>query len=140
MANFKSKKFIAFLIAGGIAAVANFLSRFFYNQFTDYGTAIVLAYLTGMLTAFLLNKFFVFEPSVHKTSKQVYYFTLVNIFALAQTFLISIGLAEYLFPYLGFDYHSKAIAHAIGVAFPVFTSFIGHQKFSFKPASNNDEN
>jgi|TARA_B100000315_G_scaffold100179_1_gene92102 putative flippase GtrA len=46
--------------------------------------------------------------------------------------VISVGLAQYIFPSIAFDFHPHAIAHAAGVAFPVFTSFIGHKYFSFK--------
>ena len=129
---FKSKEFIAFLVAGGIAATVNIASRFFYNQYISYSNAIILAYITGMITAFILNKFFVFERSSHSTTKEFYYFTLVNLVAIVQTYIISIGLAEYIFPNIGLEKHRYLIAHAIGVIFPVFTSFIGHKFLSFK--------
>jgi len=132
---FKSKEFVAFLVAGGIAAAVNIGSRFFYNQYMSYSSAIILAYITGMITAFILNKFFVFEKSSHSTTKEFYYFTLVNLVAIAQTYIISIGLAEYLFPSIGVEKHRYLIAHTIGVIFPVFTSFIGHKFLSFKSAN-----
>jgi len=55
--------------------------------------------------------------------------------AIIQTYIISVGLVEYGFPYLGFDFYPEAVAHAVGVIFPVFTSFFGHKYFSFKGAS-----
>ena len=33
---------------------------------------------------------------------------------------------------VGFEFYPEAVAHAIGVVFPVFTSFIGHKYFSFR--------
>ena len=45
--------------------------------------------------------------------------------------LVSVGLAHYLFPALGFTWHDETIAHAIGVAIPIFTSYLGHKHFSF---------
>ena len=56
-------QFAGFLVAGGIAAVVNFLSRIGFNLFFGYAISIVLAYLTGMVTAFLLNRHGVFAPS-----------------------------------------------------------------------------
>ncbi len=132
IAEFKSKQFISFLFAGGFAAVVNFGSRFFYNEYVSFGNAVILAYITGMITAFVLSKLFVFENSVHSTKKEFFYFTLVNIVAVIQTYIISIGFAEYIFQNMEFTFYSEAVAHAIGVIFPVFTSFFGHKYFSFK--------
>jgi len=132
LSEFKSKQFLSFLFAGGFAAVVNFGSRFFYNEYMSFGNAVIIAYLTGMVTAFVLSKLFVFDKSAHSTQKEFFYFTLVNIVAIIQTYLISVGLAEYLFPSIEFTFYPNATAHAAGVIFPVFTSFIGHKYFSFK--------
>ena len=132
IAEFKSKQFISFLFAGGFAAVVNFGSRFFYNEFVSFGNAVILAYITGMMTAFILTKLFVFEKSAHSTKKELFYFTLVNIVAIIQTYIISIGFSQYLFPSIGFGFYPEAVAHAMGVVFPVFTSFKGHKYFSFR--------
>lgn len=129
---FKSKQFIFFLCAGGFAALMNFGSRFIYNEFVSFGNAVILAYITGMITAFILTKFFVFEKSIHSTKKEFIYFVLVNLVAILQTYVISIGLAKYIFPIIDFKFFPEAVAHAFGVIFPVFTSFIGHKYFSFK--------
>ena len=98
----------------------------------SFGNAVILAYLTGMITAFVLSKLFVFDRSIHSTSREFVYFTLVNVLAVIQTYAISIGLAHYLFPQLEFHSYPEAVAHAIGVAFPVFTSYFGHKYFTFK--------
>jgi len=132
IAEFKSKQFLSFLFAGGFAAIVNFGSRFFYNQFVSFGSAVILAYITGMITAFMLTKFFVFKQSAHSTSKEFFYFTLVNIVAVIQTYIISVGFAQYVFPMIAFSFYPEAIAHATGVVFPVFTSFLGHKYLSFR--------
>ena len=129
---FKSKQFLSFLITGGIAATANFGSRFIFSEYVDFGTAVILAYLVGMVTAFVLAKLFVFKESQHSTKKEFFYFTLVNVVAIVQTYIISLGFANYMFPSMNFTFHPEAVAHAMGVIFPVFTSFIGHKYFSFK--------
>jgi len=134
LVEFKSKQFISFLFAGGFAAVINFGSRFIYNEFVSYGSAVILAYITGMITAFVLTKLFVFEKSAHSTKKEFFYFTLVNIVAIIQTYIISVGFAQYVFPIIGFEFYPEAVAHAMGVIFPVFSSFFGHKYFSFRGA------
>lgn len=132
IAKIKSKQFILFLFTGGFAAVINFGSRFFYNEYMSFGGAVILAYITGMVTAFVLTKLFVFKKSVNSTKKEFFYFSLVNLVAIVQTYIISVGFAEYIFPSIDFTFHPDAVAHAMGVIFPVFTSFVGHKYFSFR--------
>lgn len=129
---FKSKQFIAFLITGGFAAGVNFCSRIIYSNWVDFSTAIVLAYITGMATAFILAKAFVFKDSKKVLHNSIVYFVLVNLVAVAQTILISMGLYYYLLPMVGIESFSQDIAHAVGVVVPVFTSYLGHKNFSFK--------
>ena len=130
--HFMSRQFLVFLLTGGLAAAVNFGSRILYNQWCDFSTAVILAYLTGMVTAFVLARLFVFKQSSQSIHRSVLYFTLVNLVAVIQTWLISMGLALYLLPMLGVTHFSREIAHAIGVAAPVFTSYLGHKRWSFR--------
>ena len=129
---FRSKQFILFLVTGGIAALANFGSRFLFSQYVSFEVAVLCAYLVGMITAFILAKYFVFKESKHSTKKEFTYFTLVNVVAIIQTYIVSVGFVSYLFPKFNFTFYPEAVAHGLGVIFPVFTSFIGHKKLSFK--------
>lgn len=129
---FSSKEFLLFLMAGGLAATVNFLSRIFYNHYVDFSQAIVLAYVTGMVTAFLLSKLFVFEHSKRATRYQAFYFFLVNVFAILQTWLISMFLYHYVLVWLNIQSSTKEIAHLIGVMVPVFSSYLGHKYITFK--------
>ena len=129
---FLSRQFIGFLVTGGIAAVVNFSSRIVYNLYCSFSTAVILAYITGMVTAFILAKVFVFKKSSQTIHKSVLIFTLVNIVAAAQTWLFSMGLDYYVLPSIGVQRYAPELAHAIGVVFPVFTSYIGHKRWSFK--------
>lgn len=128
----KYKQFYKFLISGGIAATVNFGSRFFYSTFVSFGYAVILAYITGMLVAFILFRVFVFKNSAQTLHKSVVYFILVNIVALIQVYIISVCLADYLFPYINFSFYPEAIAHAVGISIPTIISFIGHKRFSFR--------
>lgn len=130
--HFASRQFLVFLLTGGFAAAVNFGSRIVYNQWTDFSVAVVLAYLTGMVTAFVLAKLFVFKESTQSVKHSALWFCLVNGVAVVQTWLISMGLAYYLLPWLGVTHFVPEIAHAAGVIFPVFTSYIGHKRFSFR--------
>lgn len=132
MQQFLSRQFFVFLLTGGTAAAVNFGSRILYNFWVDFSTAIILAYITGMITAFVLAKLFVFKESRQAIHHSAFFFILVNLVAVLQTWLISMGLALYLLPSLGITRFVNEIAHAIGVAVPVFTSYIGHKRWSFR--------
>ncbi len=128
---YNSKQFALFLLTGGMAALVNFTSRILLSRFVDYSIAILLAYIIGMITAFILAKRFVFKESQQRIRHSVLYFILVNLVAVLQTWIISLGLAYYVLPYFGFKQFVSEIAHAIGLIFPIVTSYIGHKKYSF---------
>ena len=129
---FASRQFLVFLLTGGTAALVNLGSRILYNRWVDYSMAIILAYLTGMVTAFLLAKLFVFQESRQSLRRSALVFCLVNLVAVAQTWAISMLLAYYALPAMGVTVFAREIAHAVGVAVPVFTSYIGHKRWSFR--------
>jgi len=127
-----SRQFALFIVAGGLAAGINFGSRILLSQWLPYVTAIVIAYCLGMITAFTLNKLLVFNQASNRLHHQVLWFIAINLAAVAQTIGISLLLARWVLPGLGVDFHNETIAHAIGVAVPVVTSYIGHKRFSFR--------
>jgi putative flippase GtrA len=131
IAAFRSKQFLAFLVTGGLAALVNFGSRLLLSQWLSLSLAVLLAYLVGMATAFLLARVFVFPGSRQAVHRSALFFVLVNGVAVLQTWGITLLLAYYVLPRLGVQAHADEIAHAIGIAVPVFTSYIGHKRWSF---------
>lgn len=127
-----SAQFIRFLLAGGIAAAANYGSRFAFSAWLPYPAAITCAYLVGMAVAFALMRQYVFDAAGQRLLPQVLKFTIVNVFALLQTLAVSLLLARWVLPALGIVEHAEAIAHLVGVAVPVFTSFLGHRHGTFR--------
>ena len=130
--HFMSRQFVIFLVTGGLAAAVNFSSRILYNQWVDFSVAVVLAYLTGMVTAFVLARYFVFTESSQSMQRSALWFVVVNMVAVIQTWVISMLLAYYVLPRMGLTKFIPEIAHAVGVVVPVFTSYLGHKRFSFK--------
>lgn len=132
IAAFRSRQFLVFLLTGGGAAAVNFGSRILFSQWMGYSAAIVLAYLVGMTTAFLLARQFVFKEGSRPVHHSAMYFVLVNVVAVVQTWAVSVGLATYVLPALGVTRFAPEIAHAVGVVVPVFTSYLGHKHLSFR--------
>lgn len=127
-----SQRVFRFILAGGIAAGANFCSRIALARIVSYVPSILIAYVIGMTTAFVLNRLFVFKGATNPIHHQIGWFTVVNLAAIAQTVAISVGLANYMLPAIGINSHAETIAHGIGVLFPVITSYIGHKHLSFR--------
>lgn len=127
-----SRQFLVFLMTGGFAALVNFCSRMLYNQWMSFSSAVVLAYLTGMVTAYVLARQFVFKGSQQALSRSMMYFVLVNLLAIVQTWLVSMLMLFQLLPAAGTTRFAPEIAHAVGIVVPVFTSFLGHKYGSFR--------
>lgn len=127
-----SAQFLRYLAAGGIAAAANYLSRFAFSAWFAFEIAVVLAFFVGLITGFVLMRQFVFEGAGKPLAPQAVKYVMVNLVALVLTVGVSSLLARWLLPVLGVDRHVEAIAHAFGVAVPVLTSYVGHRLATFK--------
>lgn len=123
---------LLFVLASGVAALINFGSRILLSIFLPYPAAIALAFCAGLCSAFVLNRLFVFARPTIPLQEQILWFVVVNLFALIQTMAVSLSLEYWVFPRFGMTWNSEAVAHAIGIAFPILSSYIGHKKFSFR--------
>lgn len=126
------KEFAQFLVVGGVSALVNFFARILINYIVSFSVAVILAYLVGMMTAFILSKLYVFERSGRHHLHELRDFTIVNLFAVVQVWVISVGLAEHVFPAIGYTFYAKDVAHLIGLSIPAVTSYFGHKYFSFR--------
>jgi len=131
-------RFLRFLIVGGAAATVNFGSRIALSIWLPYAGAIVVAYLCGIVAAFLLNRRYVFNDTTNRLHRQIFWFVAVNLVAIAQTLLVSLLFAEYVLPRLGLVSYVQEFAHAAGVITPIFTSYIGHKHLSFSVKEDNN--
>ena len=113
--------------------MANFGSRFIFSLAVEFHTAVVLAFCTGLCTGYLLNKRYVFTNSDNSRAHEMGWFFAINMLALAQTWGLSIYLAQYFLPgMLANQQLIEALAHLAGILLPVFTSFIGHKYLTFR--------
>jgi putative flippase GtrA len=110
----------------------NIVSRIGFSTVVRFELAVLLAYGIGMLTAYLLARRFVFVDSRTSIRRSFAAFALVNLFAVLQTWLVSVGLRNWLLPLLGIAVFRDLLAHSIGVAVPVVSSYFGHKHISFK--------
>lgn len=127
-----ASRFLRFLLVGGVAATVNLLVGIALRQWLGFTAAAVLAYGVGMVTAFALNRALVFAGATGALPVQAAWFVLVNLAGVAQTVLIGLLLVRIVFPWLGMDWHAATLAHAVGIAVPVVTSYLGHKHLSFR--------
>lgn len=127
-----SRQFLLFVLTGGAAALVNVLSRIGFSLLLRFELAVLAAYAVGMVTAYVLARRFVFTRSRQSVRRSFAAFALVNLVAVLQTWLVSIGLRHLLLPVIGVTALVDLIAHSCGVIVPVFTSFLGHKHVSFR--------
>lgn len=125
-------QFLRFLAAGGLAAAANILSRIGFSHWFALPVAVVLAYLVGMATAFVLMRNYVFPSGRSGLRRQITIFALVNIAAVFQTLVVTLLLADVILPWVGVRGQVDLMAHLAGVCVPIVTSFVGHKRWSFR--------
>lgn len=133
------KEFVRFVVTSGVAALVNIGARVIFSQFVSYGWAVFLAYLIGMLTAYLLARKYVFEASGRSVQREMSGFIFINIIAVIQVWIVSVGLYKWVLPWIHWTWEPALVAHICGVISPTFTSYFGHKYISFgkqMPKSN----
>jgi putative flippase GtrA len=129
---FASLKFVQFLFAGGVAALANISARYALSSAFSYAVSIVCAYMVGMTVAYGLNRKLVFGRGDSSLPSEIGWFVLVNGAGVLQTLVVSLVLARLIDELSQGRLPAKTIAHVIGVAVPAFTSFLGHKYLTFR--------
>ncbi len=125
-------QFILFLLGGGIAAGLNWASRFVFSLWMPFSFAVVAAFFVGLVAGFLIMRVFVFDGEKKPVAPQALIYVVINLFALAQTLLISLAMVKWVLPAAGLSTHAEAIGHLTGVLAPVATSYFGHKFFTFR--------
>jgi putative flippase GtrA len=58
-------------------------------------------------------------------------FAIVNAVSFLVVLAVSVGLAEWLLPAIGWRWHREDVAHLVGVMSPILLSYYAHKHFSF---------
>ncbi len=127
--------FLRFVLAGIAAAVVNVVSRICLGYIFSFNVSVIFSFILGFSAAFFMNRTYVFRSNERRAASQYIRFVFVNLVALAQVWAVSVALLHFVFPRLGFFWHTETVAHVIGVASPVLTSYLGHKHFTFRRAA-----
>jgi putative flippase GtrA len=127
-----TSQFGKFLIAGGLAALANFASRFAFETFLGFWGGVAAAYGVGFLTAFVLNKLFVFPASGKRLHEEIGWFLLFNVLAFPVVLGTAVVLNTYVLGRWLPPKLSETGAHGIAIMLPVFVNFAAHKFVTFR--------
>lgn len=135
--NNTARQFWTFVAVGGLAAIVNWFSRIMFSaQGFPFEFAVIVAYIFGMATAYLLSRMFVFERTGRSLASEIWRFVLVNIVALVIVWIVSVSLERWILPQIGWTWRPAEVAHGIGILSPIVTSYFGHRFFTFGKAKS----
>ena len=129
------KEFPLFVLAGSIAALTNIISRILLTIFLNFEISIFISYLIGMITSFLLQRKYVFKSTKKSYKRSFAAFSLVNLFALFQVWLVSLLIKFWFINFISSIPLVEFIAHCFGVVIPTFSSYFGHKYITFNEKS-----
>ena len=84
-----------------------------------------------MVISFLLQRKYVFKTTTKSYKKSFAAFSLVNLVALLQVWVISLLIKFWLVNFISSVSLVEFIAHCFGVGVPAFTSYFGHKYITF---------
>lgn len=124
-------EFMIFLGLGGLAAATNLIARYLLNFVMPFELAVVLAYMAGMVVAFVLFGKLLFTGSRGTFTRRISRFVQVNILGAALAWLVSVFIARLALPAINWTVHPLEVAHFIGVAAPAICSYLLHKRYTF---------
>jgi putative flippase GtrA len=123
-----------FLIAGGIAALVNWLVRFPIELIVPFFAALLLATCIGMTCGFLLYRAWVFPGSSRPLRAQIRDFVLVNLTGQATMLGVAALARQLLILAQTETVVAGATAHALGIALGAVVNYLGHRHVTFTAA------
>ena len=123
--------FAGFVLVGLMSTACNLGSRYVFQVFAGYEVALAVANVVGVLSAFLMNRWFVFKPGDATVWAELSKFTLINVAGIVVSWMVSVLLFRQVLPALGFGWHPDLVAHAIGISVPVIPNYFAHRYWTF---------
>src|SRR5262245_37211355 len=93
-------QFVAFVATGSLAAITNLVARYLLNFVMPFEAAVVLAYMAGMVMAFLLFQRVIFGNPGTPLRRRIVRFCQVNALGLALAWTVSMLMARMVLPAL----------------------------------------
>jgi len=126
-----SRQFIAFALVGLASTICNLASRYGFEVFLTYEFSLIGANAVGVISAFLMNRWFVFRSTDSRLIAELSRFVAVNLVGIAIAWAVAVLLYRHVFPMLAVTWHPDLLAHAIGIAVPVLPNYLAHRVWTF---------
>jgi putative flippase GtrA len=123
--------FVRFVALGSLAALTNLVARYLLDFVMPFELAVVLAYMAGMVVAFVLFQRAMFGHPGTTLRRRVVRFTQVNLLGMALAWIVSTALARAIFPAIDWTWRPFDVAHLIGVAAPTLSSYLLHKRYTW---------
>ena len=123
---------VRFLLAGGLAALVSWLSRFALSWLMPYGLAVLGASCISMAFGFALYRAWVFRDFGRGGLRQVPDFVLVNGVTTILVALVALAGRALLIRLGAPCGPAEAVAHAAGIAAGAVGNYFGHAAITFR--------
>jgi putative flippase GtrA len=123
-------QFLKFLIAGGIAATCNITIKYFIEPVAGYLGSIIISYALGTIIAYLISIKIVFSSNKYQRKKEILHFFFYNA-CMVPIVITTTYSIDTLINQIKNTNDTYLFSHIIGVAAPVFISFLYHKFITF---------
>lgn len=120
-----------FLLAGGLAALVNWIARFPLELVLPFPLAVLGALAVGMTCGFRLYDRWVFPGSARPLARKIRDFIAVNAATQAVMFVVAVGLRELALLAGAPPLPAGAGAHLVGIGAGALVSYLGHRAVTF---------
>jgi putative flippase GtrA len=93
-----TRQFTGFVVVGLISTACNLASRYLFEVAASYEVALAGANIVGLLSAFFLNRWFVFKSRAPRLMTELARFTLVNLAGIVIAWIVAVLLYRQVFP------------------------------------------
>ncbi|MDQ7824589.1 MAG: GtrA family protein [Candidatus Eremiobacteraeota bacterium] len=129
---FLSRQFAKFLLVGGIAASANFFSRFLFRLWFPYVVSVGLSFTLGTVVSFILNKTFTFKSYEESTAVQAFKFALTGLVYIVLGSAVAQGIYWITGHFALPPSWRESLSHALSIAICTVYSFLVIKYFAFR--------
>lgn len=125
------REFMRFLLAGGFAALVNFVARLLLSPFLPFGISVLLAYFVGMSVGYVLYSRYVYRAGrAGRQYGQIARFLLVNLVTAGFVVAVALGL-ESVFGGFASKPIAEAAAHFLAIGLGAVLNYFGHRILTF---------
>lgn len=122
---------LRFLIAGGFAALVNWLIRFPLSTILPFDIAVAIAYAIGMVVGFTLYSRWVFAPTTISLASQIVRFIAVNAAGAIVVIVVAPEFASLIAKSGATESFALAAGHAAAIAVGAAVNYSGHKFITF---------